>query len=102
MDSILKSLWCPDLRCWFTNRRWSQLRGQRSVNALTGNQLLPNAALKRGEKALIDLVDGLSSRSVVLVGHNMMDSSIKSLNTKLGSPLGPKPNYHEDFCQHSF
>jgi hypothetical protein len=25
------------------------------------------------------------------------DSSIKSPNTKLGSHLGPKPIYHEDF-----
>ncbi len=22
--------WCPELRCWFTNRCWSQLRGQQS------------------------------------------------------------------------
>jgi hypothetical protein len=44
---------CPDLRCWFTNHRWYQLRGQRSVDTLAGNQLLP----KRGRKALIDMVD---------------------------------------------
>jgi hypothetical protein len=56
-----------DLRCWFTNCRWYQLQGQRSAGALAGNQLLLNAALKRNEKALIDLVDGLSSGSVVLV-----------------------------------
>ncbi len=49
----------PDLRCWFTNRHWNQLQGQRSAGALAGNQLLPNVALKRGGKALIDLVDGL-------------------------------------------
>ncbi len=52
---------CPALRCWFTKRRWSQLRGQRSAGALAGNQLLPNVALKRDRKALVDLVDGLSS-----------------------------------------
>jgi hypothetical protein len=57
----------PDLRCWFTNRCWSQLRGQRSSGALVGNQLLPNATLKHDGKALIDLVDGLSSGLVVLV-----------------------------------
>ncbi len=57
----------PDLRCWFTNRLWCQLRGQRSAGALAGNQLLPNAALKRSEKVLIDLIDGLSSGLVVLV-----------------------------------
>jgi hypothetical protein len=50
----------PDLRCWFTNCRWCQLRCQRSVGALTDNQLLPNASLECDEKALIDLVDGLS------------------------------------------
>ncbi len=44
------------------------MRGQCSVGALAGNQLLPNAALKHDGKALIDLVDGLSSRSVVLIG----------------------------------
>jgi hypothetical protein len=59
-------LWCPDLRCWLTNRRWSQLRSQRSAGALAGNQLLPNASLERDEKALIDLVDGLSWGSVAI------------------------------------
>jgi hypothetical protein len=61
-------IYWPDLRCWFTNRRWCQLRSQHSAGTLAGNQLLPNATLKRDEKALIDLVDGLSSGSVVLVG----------------------------------
>ncbi len=28
---------------------------------------------------------------------SVKDSSIKSPNTKLGSHLGPKPIYHEDF-----
>jgi hypothetical protein len=58
----------PDLRCWFTNRHWCQLLSQQSASALAGNQLLPNALLERDGKALIDLVDGLSLRSVVLVG----------------------------------
>jgi hypothetical protein len=57
----------PDLRCWFTNHRWCRLRDQRLAGALVGNQLLPNTALKHGGKAVIDLIDGLSSGSVVLV-----------------------------------
>jgi hypothetical protein len=60
------SIWRPDLRCWLTNRRWCQLRSQRSAGTLTGNQLLPNASLERDGKVLIDLVDGLSSGLVVL------------------------------------
>ncbi len=58
---------CPDLRCWLTNRRRCQLRSQRSVGTLVGNQLLPNASLECDEKALIDMVDGLSSEPIVLV-----------------------------------
>jgi hypothetical protein len=57
----------PDLRCWFTNHHWCQLRSQQSTGALAGNQLLPNTSLEHDRKALIDLVDGLSSGSVVLV-----------------------------------
>ncbi len=59
--------WRPDLRCWLINCRWCQLRSQRSVGTTVGNQLLPNATLERDGKALIDVVDGLSSGSVVLV-----------------------------------
>jgi hypothetical protein len=43
------------------------LQSQRSTGTLAGNQLLPNASLKRDGKALINLVDGLSLGSVVLV-----------------------------------
>jgi hypothetical protein len=76
------------LRCWLTNHRWSQLWGQRSAGALAGNQLLPNAALKRDEKALIDLVDGLSSRSVVLVG--VADGDLADHDVRLDVHLCPK------------
>jgi hypothetical protein len=58
---FLPSFLSPNLRCWLTNRRWCQLQSQQSAGALTSNQLLPNASLERDEKALIDLVDGLSS-----------------------------------------
>jgi hypothetical protein len=51
----------------FTNCRWCQLQSKRSAGALTGNQLFPNATLECNRKALIDLVDGLSSGSVVFV-----------------------------------
>jgi hypothetical protein len=54
-------IWRPDLRCWLTNRRRCKLRSQRSAGTFAGNQLLPNASLERDGKALIDLVDGLSS-----------------------------------------
>jgi hypothetical protein len=43
------------------------LRSQRSAGTFIGNQLLPNVSLEHDEKALIDLVDGLSSGAVVLV-----------------------------------
>ncbi len=45
--SALLLFLCPDLRCWFTNRRWCHLRSQRSADTLAGNQLLPNATLER-------------------------------------------------------
>jgi hypothetical protein len=61
------NFWRLELRCRFTNCCWCQLRSQRLAGALAGNQLLPNASLERDKKALIDLVDGLSSRTVVLV-----------------------------------
>ncbi len=67
MSNIKLLIWCPDLRCWLTNRRWCQLRSQCSAGTLASNQLLPNASLERDGKALIDLVDGLSSGSMVLV-----------------------------------
>jgi hypothetical protein len=59
--------WRPDLRSWLINGCWCQLRSQHSAGTLAGNQLLPNTTLERDGKALIDLVDGLSSGLVVLV-----------------------------------
>jgi hypothetical protein len=44
---------------------------------LASNQLVPNVALKRDEKTLIDLVDGLSSGSIVLVG--VMDGDFRKM-----------------------
>jgi hypothetical protein len=43
------------------------LQSQRLAGTLAGNQLLPNVTLEHDGKALIDLVDGLSSGSIVLV-----------------------------------
>ncbi len=74
-------LGCPDLRCWLTNRSWCQLRSQRSAGALAGNQLLSNVTLKPDGKALIDLVDGLSSGSVVLV--SMTDDDLADHDARL-------------------
>ncbi len=71
----------PELRCWFINHRWSKLRSQQSAGALVGNQLFPNASLERGRKTLIDLVDGLSSRSVVLV--SMTDGNLADHDARL-------------------
>jgi hypothetical protein len=58
------------------------LRSQQSVGALTGNQLFPNASLERDEKALIDLVDGLSSRSIVLV--NVTNGDLADHDARFG------------------
>jgi hypothetical protein len=87
----------PDLRCWFTNRRWSQLRGQRSTSALAGNQLLSNATLKRDGKALIDLVDGLSSGSVVLV--SVADGDLVDHDARLGGGAAKRLPGHDNHAQ---
>ncbi len=87
----------PDLRCWFTNRRWSQLRSQRSAGALAGNQLLPNASLERDEKALIDLVDGLSSGSIVLV--SVPDGDLADHDAPLGGGVAKRLPGHGDQAQ---
>jgi hypothetical protein len=87
----------PDFRCWFTNRRWCQLRGQHSAGALAGNQLLPNAALKRSEKALIDLVDGPSSGSVVLV--DATDGDLVDHDARLGGGAAECLPGHDNHAQ---
>ncbi len=58
------------------------MRSQRSAGTLAGNQLLPNATLEHNEKALIDLVDGLSSGSVVLV--NVTNGNLADHDARLG------------------
>jgi hypothetical protein len=73
--------WRPALRRRLTNRHWSKLRSQRSASTLASNQLLPNTSLKRDEKALIDLVDGLFSRSIVLV--NVTDGDLTDHDMRL-------------------
>ncbi len=84
----------PDLRCWFTNRRWCQLRGQHSAVALTSNQLFPNAALKHGGKALIDLVDGLFSGSAMLV--NVVDGDLADHDARLVGEVVEHLPGHDD------
>jgi hypothetical protein len=44
------------------------------VSCEASNHLFPNASLERDKKALIDLVDGLSSGSIVLV--SVMDDDL--------------------------
>jgi hypothetical protein len=87
----------PDLRCWFTNRRRCQLRGQRSTGALAGNQLLSNVVLKRDEKTLIDLVDGLSSGSVVLIG--VTDDDFTDHDARLEGEATKRLLGHDDHAQ---
>ncbi len=87
-------IWCPDLRCWLINCRWCQLRSQRSVGTLVGNQLLPNATLEHDGKALIDLVDGLSSGSVVLV--NVTNGNFADHDARLGGGAAERLPGHGD------
>ncbi len=85
---------CLDLRCWFTNRRWCQLRNQRSADALAGNQLFPNTSLERDEKALIDLVDGLFLGLVVLV--KVTNDDLVDHDARFGSGAAERLPVHGD------
>ncbi len=89
--------WSPDLKCWFTNHRWCQLLSQRSVGTLASNQLLPNASLERDRKAPIDLVDGLSSRSVVLV--SVTDGDLVDHDARLRGGAAERLLGHDDQAQ---
>jgi hypothetical protein len=89
--------WNPALRCRLTNRRWSKLQSQRSAGALAGNQLLPNASLERDGKALIDLVDGLSLGSVVLVC--VTDGDLADHDARLGGGAAKRLPSHGDQAQ---
>jgi hypothetical protein len=87
----------PNHRCWFINRRWCQLRSQQSAGALAGNQLLPNVTLECDEKALIDLVDGLSSGSVMLV--SVTDGDLADHDARLGDGATKRLPGHGDQAQ---
>ncbi len=89
--------WNPTLRCWLTNRHWSQLVSQRSVGALAGNQLFPNVSLERDGKALIDLVDGLSLGSVVFV--SVTDGDLVDHDARLGGGAAERLPCHGDQAQ---
>jgi hypothetical protein len=73
------------------------LRSQRSANALIGNQLLPNASLENDGKALIDLEDGLSSGSVVLV--SVTDGDLVDHDARLGGGATKRLPGHGDQAQ---
>ncbi len=84
----------PEDRCRFTNCCWCQLRSQRSVGAVVGNQLLPNASLECDGKALIDLVDGLFSGMVVLL--SVTDGNLADHDARLGSGAVERLPSHGD------
>ncbi len=94
ISSVGFFLVCPDLRCWLINCHWCQLRSQRSTGTLAGNQLFPNTLLERDGKALIDLVDGLSSGSIVLV--SVTNDNLVDHDARLGGEPAERLPRHGD------
>ncbi len=90
-------IWNPALWCKLTNCRWNKLQSQRLTGAFAGNQLLPNTSLERDGKALIDLVDGLSSGSVVFV--SVTDGDLADHDARLGGGTAKRLLGHGDQAQ---
>ncbi len=97
IDQFLFLFWRLELRCWLINCRRCQLRSQRSAGTLASNQLLPNATLECDGKALIDLVDSLSSGSVLLV--SMTNGNLADHDARLGGGAAERLPGHVDQAQ---
>ncbi len=94
---IISLFWRPELRCRLTNCSGCRLQSHHSADALAGNQLLPNASFKHDGKALINLLNGLSSGTVVLV--SMTDGDLVDHNACLRSKATKRLPSHGNQAQ---
>ncbi len=86
-----------ELRCRLTNSSRCRLRSHRLADALTSSQLLPNASLERDGNALIDLVDGLTSGTIVLV--SVTDGDLADHDARFESRAAERLPGHGDQAQ---